>query len=84
MAKKEKELKVAKVFKIKVYYNKTEQKVIAPDVPKQMRDQIPLLNIVQNNSLIMADRDKQLPPAQMPPDIEERMAELIVFEKGGA
>ena len=73
--------KVEIIRKYKVFYDKKKKMPVAPAFPEHMRKTIPVLTILQNNSIILTDRGGQLPPLQMTDDVEEREVDLVIYQK---
>ena len=69
---------LTKKFPIKVYFDTKAKKPVGPSFPEQLKVSIPVLSILQACSILMADRGNKLPPLQMPDDVVEANAELIV------
>jgi len=72
--------KIFKTFPIKLWVDKKTKKVIAPSFPQQLKDSIPILHILEKHTFLMADREQAMPPFQVAEDVEEVIADLIVYE----
>ena len=71
--------KIFKTFPIKLLVDVKTKRVIAPSFPDNLKQTLPVLHQLEKHTILMADRDQQMPPFKLADTVEEVEADLVVY-----